>query len=292
MMNRLLTLGLAMSLLFNLFFAVGYLKAKRAVELAPPEVTTVTASDVGQRLVQELDLDEQQVAAYEALRGGLEQEQETYRERLALVQSQLQSELGNSKVDFLRMGQLIEEQTEAAFEMRRAASRQFQTFVAMLTPEQRERVGRVMQRSDRGPRSSRDRDRMRFDENHDGRLDEAEQKAFDEARAARNKERLREVLERYDANGNGELDEDERARAEQDWKERRETQRRETLRQFDTNGDGRIDDEERGATHDRFRDGRRRGMRDGRSRDGGRPDGPRRRGPERDGRPAPPDDPA
>ncbi|MHC5022687.1 MAG: periplasmic heavy metal sensor [Planctomycetota bacterium] len=205
-MKRQLTwLALAISVLFNLFFLTGYLQARWQRGSATPAPQTTVAD--------ELSLDSEQAAIFGHLRDGLREDNRVFTERLALVQQELFSELVEPQPDPERMAALIDQDGELRRQMHHSAQERFRAFIGMLSPEQRQQLSRHL---DRG-RHRGQRHRMllrRFDRDHDGRLDEAEEaaaKAFMEQRQSERMQRRERMLERFDVNDDGTIDESERA---------------------------------------------------------------------------------
>jgi Ca2+-binding EF-hand superfamily protein len=93
---------------------------------------------------------------------------------------------------------------------------------------------------------------QRYDQNHDGKLDEAELAAAHESmlqagfgnRADGERRSRREawLIKHFDKNGDGKLDDNERAEA-----------KRVMLARFDTNHDGRLDEDERAAMREQLK---------------------------------------
>lgn len=79
-----------------------------------------------------------------------------------------------------------------------------------------------------------------FDKDGDGKLNEEERAAMQEARKAKMAEMHKAMLEKYDADGDGKLSEDERSKA-------REDRKAQVLKEFDKDGDGKLSKEERDA---------------------------------------------
>ncbi|KPJ72584.1 MAG: hypothetical protein AMS14_07490 [Planctomycetes bacterium DG_20] len=100
----------------------------------------------------------------------------------------------------------------------------------------------------------------RYDKNRNGRLDEDEQKASQEERAAYARAMAKRAeLRAWDKNRNGKLDEDEQA-AVSEYKERirrqmEEARRRyqEMIKKHDADGDGKLNEEERQAMYEDYR---------------------------------------
>lgn len=236
-------LALALSLLFNVFFAAGYVSTLRKLEQAEP------ATDV-EVVSSELGLTGTQQTHFDALRNEFRSERASHREAMGVLRQLEAQELAVDVPDQATLDEIRARRSELQRGHRAAGRRLFDEFMNTLTPEQRRRIGERMRRGgerrdrgDRGDRggrrgrgdrgASRDEVLRNFDSNGDGRLDEAEQLAFQEAMQRRKEDHVRRqqaweetkqrlerlALEKFDADGNGELDDDERARA-WDWKRR------------------------------------------------------------------------
>lgn len=90
----------------------------------------------------------------------------------------------------------------------------------------------------------------KFDQNHDGRIDDQEKLAARSYMRGKTgggpKERTKKVLKLFDKNGDGQLDAAERAEAEKA-REEFQANREAVMAKFDKNKDGVLDDEERAA---------------------------------------------
>ncbi len=79
-----------------------------------------------------------------------------------------------------------------------------------------------------------------FDKDGDGKLNEEERKALQEARKGKMEEARKAALQKYDADGDGKLSPDERKKAT-------EERKAEMLKKYDKDGDGKLSKEERDA---------------------------------------------
>ncbi|MCP3905998.1 MAG: hypothetical protein GY715_20430 [Planctomycetes bacterium] len=248
MKRNLLLLTLALSLLFNVFFAVGYVRAKMQAKLnedAPNRVSRDVA--------RELELDDGQREVFRQLRQRIGEETAVYDEGLALAREEMMTELERSEADLDRIDEISERMAELHREKRLASVDVYEEFKKVLSPRQRERLTHHMQRGPRHQGPPRDFLR-RYDHDANGKLDEAERAEYERDRA----ERLEQ------------------------WREKRELRRREMLDRYDTNGDGELDEQERELIPpEERRRGRRGGGRFGGRRGGGSgpPDGGRGGGP-------------
>lgn len=206
MTRNLLLFLLALSVLFNVFFAVGYLQARAEASLAG------SPARLEQRVKRELDLDGEQSALFTRLRSGMEEEDALFHQEFAAIQQELTAELARQDPDAERVESILERQDDLRRRRRMAASERFRAFMEVLSPEQRMRFVESMRR-ERGHRHHRDRLR-RFDENGDGQLDAVERERAREHMEARRQMRERrraEGMKRFDENGNGSLEPDELA---------------------------------------------------------------------------------
>jgi len=205
-----LWLVLAFSLLFNVFFAVGYVRARVAAAEGP--------RDMASRVQAELGLDDDQAARFRSLQARMREDTRVLWEGAALVEQQILEELGRDEPDPLRLRELGARKAELHRQRRTTASALFGEFMTTLSPDQRGRFSKRM-RHDRHRGHDSERALRHFDANGDGRLDEAERaeadRAIEEHRRSR-EERWREERDRFDADGDGQLDETERA-ALRDW---------------------------------------------------------------------------
>ena len=210
MKTHLVWLVLAVSVLFNLFFAVGFMKARAQARRA----------EVPRRVVEALDLDDTQAAVFASLRSSVQDETAVYGDAVALAQQELVEELGREQPDLERVGAIVTRTLDLDQARRRAGARRFNEFVGVLSPQQcRKLSGEFRQ----GPRGRRRFEMIkRFDADGDGTLDAQEREAarvFIDARREGREKRRQELMERFDANQDGNLDPDERAAA-RDWMRR------------------------------------------------------------------------
>jgi Spy/CpxP family protein refolding chaperone len=204
MIRWLLWLALALSLLFNVFFAAGYLMARSA---------TGDETAVPGQVTKALDLDDAQTAEFEHLRATYHTERAVWDEQFMDLAAQLTTELARDEPNPEKLREILSRRADLEGERHRARAQHFSNFISTLDPEQCRRLAERMQHEVQGHRRRRFDQLRRFDENGDGELDEAERRA---ARAAMERNRgdwqreHQERTERFDANGDGELDDEER----------------------------------------------------------------------------------
>ena len=207
MKTHLVWLVLAVSVLFNVFFAVGFMKARDEARRA----------DVPRRVADALKLDEKQAAVFASLRSGVQDEIAVYDDTIALAQQELVEELGREQPDLERVGAIVARKVDLDQARRLAGARRFNEFVGVLSPQQCRELSREFRQ---GPRGRRRFEMIkRFDADGDGTLDAQERQAareFIEARRGEREKRRQELMERFDENQDGNLDPDERAAA-RDW---------------------------------------------------------------------------
>jgi hypothetical protein len=260
MKRNILIALLLMSAMFNLFFAIGYVRARS-------ETTQVQSTDPeAVQVARELNLDEGQRAAFEQLRTTTRAEQAMFAESLALLRQELTQELGREQPDLEQVRSIISRESELISQRRQAESSRFSTFVGLLNPDQcrklSERFGGRGPWRGPGPRP----------EGGPGLGHGAESERPPGGLEGRG----RQLFEKFDLNGDGTLDEQERAAAHEAMQERirRERQRQsEMFDRFDADDDGKLDREELGEwMRWNFEQGRNRPPRPGGPRsEGGRP---------------------
>lgn len=136
MRQSLIHLALALSLLFNGFFVIGYLQG-RQINAALPEEERVT------RLVtDELRLSDSQQRVYRELRANLHDAVHDLEARLAQVQLALIDAVNQPNPDFVEILRLMDQKTQLDQERVGLASRHFGEFVRTLTPAQKAELKR------------------------------------------------------------------------------------------------------------------------------------------------------
>jgi uncharacterized membrane protein len=207
MKRNILLLVLALSLMFNVFFAVGYLRAREVAR------TISQSPDTARLAAEELDLDEAQRAVFTELRSAMDDERETLREGIALAREELLDELDRPSPDLDRVQTLIDREAEYHRQLRMAAAERMRQFVEMLSPEQRRELFHRIDPRHVGPPHLRDRLMRRFDADGDGTLSESERaealQHFEQRREHWQRKR-RGLIERFDTDGDGQLSEAER----------------------------------------------------------------------------------
>lgn len=224
---------LVLSLLFNVFFVFGYMRAKASSQLPNGDITE--ANRVTEFVSNELKLDDKQREVFSKLR----REMRVFNESIALSDQELLNELEKESPDLSTIRQMVVEQTDLNNQRRVERSQRFNDFLKTLSPDQCKRL------SDRVGRSRHGRGRFQrmlkmFDENKNGKLDEDEmvkaKAAHSTWREKWQKEREKrrtEMREQYDANGDGDID-------QQEWGAM-------ILERYDANGNGELDKVEIGA---------------------------------------------
>lgn len=209
---------LALSLLFNVFFAAGYARARS--EGDPGGAVASPANDVGHAL----GLDSRQRAAYSAMREQFDADAADLGSSVALLQRQFMDELQRAEPDLDRLRELATRNAELERERRLIAGSRMRDFVAMLTPEQRRALAGHLGRASEQERRHRWL-LERFDADGDGKLNDdekAEATTFCERRRTEWRQREADMIARFDGNGDGDLDDPgEREAMKAYWAERR-----------------------------------------------------------------------
>lgn len=162
MKSPLVTLGLALSALFNVFFLAGYVQARReAADIG-------RARDVTERVRGELGLDPAQSALFDDLRRKWREDAEVYRENLSLLRQDMVEELDREPRDPARLGDVLDREAELRRQWRFAEAGRFGDFLGALTPEQRRKL---MGRLEHGGPRRGGRLMQQFDANRNGVLD-------------------------------------------------------------------------------------------------------------------------
>lgn len=286
--KRLIVPGLlVVSLGFNLGFLAGAMQSDESAMPTDAGVSRPFPPDgpgpqddpmaVVQRVARTLELDDDQRAVFANLHEEMRSASAMYSDTANLMRVQVLDELKQPEPDLDRVRTLMAEELEVEQERRENAAALFHEFLERLTAEQRRELAQRLMRgplgrpemgrgrggggpfgrgSDggrRGEGSGRDRRGLRaFDEDNDGRLDEAELATAREAVRERwerhRQRRQREILRRFDADGDGELNEAEQAAAQDAEQRRREAIEfrlyEMILERFDADRDGELSDEE------------------------------------------------
>jgi hypothetical protein len=224
---------LAISVLFNVFFLAGFLKARAAVD------TGVEGAASVDRVAEVLNLDGTQTETFGRLRSAMREDERVVREAMSVNRRELAEELARETPDIERVRELATDQADLHRRRREAGAERFSDFMGVLTPEQCARLGRELHRGRKrfGPPPV---DPLQYDADGDGVLNEQEEETF---RAERKAE-----IERH-------LDRMERTHEE------RKRRREEFRRRFDADGDGHLDDVERAALREFMQTQRPRGRR-------------------------------
>jgi hypothetical protein len=216
MSRHLLWLLLALSLLFNIFFAAGYVKARAEAKGTDRDELTRA------RIEEMLDLDQSQAAAFARLRSEMREDAENLDDAIALASHDLLAELSRQSPDLDRVRQIVARKAELHEQRRRAGVQRFNEFLSVLSPEQCRRLSRGVHARPPGRRMQH-RIMEMFDADGDGQLDDgerAEAEQFIEAKRQERERRRQALRERFDLDGDGRLDEAEEA-ALREWMRRR-----------------------------------------------------------------------
>jgi Spy/CpxP family protein refolding chaperone len=229
---------LGFSLLFNVFFAAGALRARGLAGGAPDPAAAGVAN--------ELELDEVQRAIFRELRDGMREDSAFLNEAIALAERDLVQVLGRERPDLEQARAIVARVSDFHRQRRIAASHRFGEFMEMLRPEQCRRLaGHLPGKRPGGPPG------------HGGERPPGG----------------RDMLERFDADRDGTMSDDEWASLRQflegRWEERR-NRRAELLKRFDRDGDGTLSDEEEAERREWMRQNRA-PRQPGGERDGGGP---------------------
>ena len=201
MKRTVIWLALALSVLFNVFFAAGYMQARTQLKDAESD------DHVTQRVANELDLDTQQREAFARLRSSKRASLEPINDEIALLLQDLLDERTQDEPDPNRLGILEGSLQELRRQRHEEQSRRFGEFLGLLSPEQRRMLSHRSRRGHPG-RGMRGSMQKRWDQNGDGVIDEQERAAAREMieRRQPRDEGRQDMFNRLDANGDGTLD--------------------------------------------------------------------------------------
>lgn len=200
MSRTLLTILLLLSLVFNAFFLLGRFSTE-----------SVAVADPGERLAQSLKLTDRQRIRFDELRSNLQADTAAPRAHIAELQGNLAAVLEEVSPDLERARSLVEQISTERLAAQSMAADHLGSFLDILDPDQRRRLGRrmgAMSHPDRGPA-----DLSAFDADGDGRLDETERaEATKLIRERHNtmREQRKALAAQFDADGDGSLNPDER----------------------------------------------------------------------------------
>lgn len=200
MSRTLLIILLLLSLIFNVFFLLGRFGTQ-----------SVAVADPGERLAQSLDLTDRQRVRFDELRSDLRADTAAPRAHIAELQSNLASALEAETPNLDRVRALVEQISTEQLAARSMAADHLGSFLDILDPDQRRRLGRrmgAMSHPNHGPA-----DLSAFDTDGDGRLDETERaEATRLIRQRRDsiREQRKAMAKRFDLDGDGNLNPDER----------------------------------------------------------------------------------
>lgn len=226
MSRRVLVILLVVSLLFNFAVLIGFVKSRRDLGKpgghgqlldAPPPATMPIGLPPIARLANELRFDPSQSSALEDLQRRQQQQQTVFGDSLMVVRQDLQEELRKEQPDLERVRTLVDQEADLVRQRRQAETDLYGEFVALLTPQQRQQLGKrfAPPPRQRGPQSPDVVER--FDRNKNGRLDPEEVKQARKELEGRRREvaphvqQLPPLWPWFDSDGDGELNEAERA---------------------------------------------------------------------------------
>ena len=136
MMRHLIWFVLALSLLFNLFFAAGFVQARARQAEAADGVSSLVA--------KELNLDETQSEVFSRLHSAMREDRNLYHDSMALARQELLSELGRGEPDLRRVRRIMGGMSELHQRQQQAGSRRFSEFIGVLSPQQCRRFSERM----------------------------------------------------------------------------------------------------------------------------------------------------
>ncbi|MEM7228907.1 MAG: hypothetical protein AAF432_08840 [Planctomycetota bacterium] len=213
MIRTIVWLVLSLSLLFNLFFAVGYVQAKRQADQA-------ASSTPVEQISKTLRLDDTQESIYRDLKTSMRTLRDQAMADMRAIQMELADVMGDPNADRSRVEQIVERSDALRETIREAELATLEEFLGVLSVEQQnELLGRLVMEKHHRRRPTL---RERCDTNGDGHLDDEEWTRFDQQLRDRQRsfrDRFmsdtqnagqHRILERFDANKNGVLDPEER----------------------------------------------------------------------------------
>ncbi len=251
----LLLMGLALSVLFNVFFAAGYIRAtSNTSDIA---TTTTDGDDAPQtrQIENELNLTPDQQLAFDEARLAASEDLQAIQDRMTLARQSIIAELQRPDPQLERLMGAVREEAELYGQKRLVEIERLNSFLQTLSPQQSEKLGGLI------------------------------------SQRARGLDRHRRIIEQFDADGDGVLDAAEREKAETAMREhRREREQRhqerserfrraveEKRREFDTDGDGQLNATEEQAFRTWLQEKREEWRRERGERGGGRGGWPRHR---------------
>ncbi len=249
MMKKLPWVLLGLSILFNFFFAGGFVSARS--ETVPFE----TEDEAVDAVADKLDLDQSQKDALTEMRRRVRQASDEARHAVGHARRDLWAGMAEASENGAKVAELVEFESDQQTKVRLLAAEQFRNFMGILKPHQRQKAMGLLHR--RPPHGSRPRrPGARFDTDGDGRLSETERHAARKDYEGRiesfRQQRRKRMFRETDTDGDGWLSDEERRSAGhllRDWFQRRHT---ELLRKYDSDGDGTLNPQERERARKEF----------------------------------------
>jgi len=270
---------LVLSVIFNLLFSAGFVKARSDAKrlqhehaaagtgTAPDDVDGEGDGDIhrpaadgsdrdvraggrgpgrmggggGGLFPREVQLDPAQKEVFEQLRQSMREEEAVLDDTMADARNKLAEELNGEEPDIDRLRELIAQQASLMQQRRVSAANRFADFLHVLSPEQTRIMARHMLRN--MPRPG-ERERGSDGGGRGTRGPEGE------TEGGRSKMGSPEVIQRFDADGDGSLNDVERSVAQAEFEKHRrdwEAKRAELRQRFDVDKNGDLDREESAA---------------------------------------------
>ena len=137
MKTKLLVIALLISLCFNLFFAIGFVKARETVrKFRLPE-------GQAELVARKLNLTNPQRAKFDALKKDMKQKILAFQTRKAERQKAMAAEMARGSVDAGRFQTHVNSSRKDMEELHRMFAEQMMMFIKELTPEQRRLMGDI-----------------------------------------------------------------------------------------------------------------------------------------------------
>jgi Spy/CpxP family protein refolding chaperone len=200
MNNRLLSLLLGLSVLFNACFMLGWFG-----------IGNTATADPAERLARSLDLSDRQRMRFDELRTSLDNDTASLHVHVRELRTQLAQTLEQDAPNIDRVRELVAEISTQQMETRVIAAGHLSSFLDLLDPDQRRALGRRLGAA--GKRHLPEHLLSSFDTDGNGEIDDEERQNARAAMQLRHeamREQRKAMAEQFDSDGDGTLNPEER----------------------------------------------------------------------------------